>query len=230
MEGSSVSPRSTDAAAGDADRGGRPPLLRRRFIVDPPFQYDLIARATVHTLLVLALVSAGLFGPVLRELQLSRGDDGADTAIVMLYMHGRFWWVAGLCLVVAVLDAVRVSHRIAGPLVPMKRNLRVLGEGKLPGALRTRRGDYLKGEVEILNTAIAGLAQRIDALRAAHAEVAAELRRCGEQFAAGDGAAARAALAAAQQKARAAGDLLAAFERIGAREPSPAVAVPVAAA
>ena len=213
------------ANAGDGSaRGVRPPVWRRRFIVDSAFQYALIARATLHTLLVLAMVSVGLFGPVLLDLQSpSRIDDGADTAVVMLYMHGRFWWIAGICLAVAIVDSVRVSHRIAGPLVPMKRNLRALGDGKLPGPLRTRAHDYLKHEVEILNAASAGLARRIDALKEAHAATVAELLRCSEALGgAGDVAPARAALTSAQQKAREVGQLLADFEHISAREPASA--------
>jgi hypothetical protein len=202
----------------------RPPFWRRRFIVDPAFQCALIARATIHTLLVLTMVSVGLFGPVLLDLQSpNRIDDGADTAVVMLYMHGRFWWIAGICLAAAIVDSVRVSHRIAGPLVPIKRNLRALGDGRLPGPLRTRPHDYLKSEVEILNAASAGLARRIDALQEAHAATVAELLHCSEALASGgDGAQAHAALTSAQQKARELGQLLAGFERISAREPATA--------
>jgi methyl-accepting chemotaxis protein len=168
------------------------------------------------------MVSVGLFGPVLLDLQSpNRIDDGADTAVVMLYMHGRFWWIAGICLAVAIVDSVRVSHRIAGPLVPMKRNLRALGDGKLPGPLRTRAHDYLKQEVEILNAASAGLARRIDALQQANAATVAELLRCSEALAGGsDGACA--ALTSAQQNAREVGQLLAGFERISGRDPSTA--------
>jgi methyl-accepting chemotaxis protein len=227
-----VSPRTTDAAIPDqgstAPAGGvRPPFWRRRVIVDPAFQYSLIARTVVHTLVVLALVSAGLFGPILLDsLGEGQGADFADHAIAMVYMHVRFWWIALLSIVLVALDAVRVSHRIAGPLVPLKRNLRALGEGRLPETLYTRPNDYLKQEVEIVNEAVDRLAQRIEAIRSRHAGVVAGLRRCAGHLEAGEFAAARGALGELAAGAREVETLLARFERVGAREP----AVPAAAA
>ena len=145
-------------------------LLRRRFIVDWKLQGSLCAHGVLNGVLVLVTVSCGIFAPLLWNLR-----DGSELhrfeeqAIVMLYMHERFWLLAALCLCIVVLGAIRFSHRIAGPLVRYKRNLRLVAAGKLPPPLRTRRGDYLQEEVACLNDAVAGVASRLPALHEAAA-------------------------------------------------------------
>lgn len=143
-------------------------FLRRRFIVDWKLQGSLCAHGVLNGLLLLVTISCGIFLPLLWDL----GDSSElprfeDQAIVMLYMHDRFWLLAALCLGIVVLGAIRFSHRIAGPLVRYKRNLRLVAAGKLPPPLRTRRGDYLKEEVQCLNDAVAGVTARIESIRRA---------------------------------------------------------------
>ncbi len=148
-------------------------ILRWRFIVDWKLQGSLCAHGLLYGGLVLVAVCVGIFAPLLWNL--SGGDPSAaieDQAIVMIYMHDRFWMLALSCFLILVLGSIRFSHRIAGPLVRYKRNLRLMAGGKLPTPLRTRDGDYLKEEVACLNEAVAGVATRIDAIRAAQTEVA----------------------------------------------------------
>jgi hypothetical protein len=104
-----------------------------------------------------------------------------EQAVVMLYMHERFWWLASLCVVIVVLGAVKFSHRIAGPLVRFKRNLRLMADGKLPSPLRTRSGDYLQEEVACLNQAVAGLTARVESMHKAHAVLQRELETAAAQ-------------------------------------------------
>lgn len=146
----------------------KPPFLRRRFIVDWKLQGSLCAHGLLYGGLVLAMVSGGIFVPLLWNLGDQANLPGLEEeAIVMLYMHERFWMLALLCAITVVLGAIKFSHRIAGPLVRYKRNLRLLADGKLPTPLRTRRGDYLKEEVACLNAAVAGVEQRLAAIRKA---------------------------------------------------------------
>ncbi|MBL8750621.1 MAG: hypothetical protein JNK78_15790 [Planctomycetes bacterium] len=148
-------------------------ILRWRFIVDWKLQGSLCAHGLLYGGLVLVAVCVGIFAPLLWNL--SGGDPSAaleDQAIVMIYMHDRFWLLALSCFFILVLGSIRFSHRIAGPLVRYKRNLRLVAAGKLPTPLRTRDGDYLKEEVVCLNEAVAGVAVRVDAIREAQAEVA----------------------------------------------------------
>lgn len=143
--------------------------LRRRLLVDRPFQGSLMVHAMGLGLTTLLVVALGIFVPLLWELSSGSGPSlDVDVAVVMVYMHERFWGVAALCVLLAVYGALRLSHRIAGPLVRYKRNLRMIANGQLPPPLRTRRRDYLKDEVACLNDAVSGVRERVAALRTAH--------------------------------------------------------------
>lgn len=151
-------------------------FLRRRYIVDWKLQGSLCAHGLLYGGLVLVAVCAGIFMPLVWEL----GDGVVESnyeeqAIVMIYMHDRFWLLALLCACIVMLGAIKFSHRIAGPLVRYKRNLRLMAEGRLPTPLRTRRSDYLKEEVACLNAAVAGIATRVEAIRSAQAAVRREV-------------------------------------------------------
>ncbi|MCC7063190.1 MAG: hypothetical protein IT456_10325 [Planctomycetes bacterium] len=151
---------------------------RRRIVVDRPFQWSLCLHGILQGLFVLCAVSFGIFAPLLWQLgeRAPNAVTDVDSAIVMLYMHERFWTVAGLCLLLVTFAALRMSHRIAGPLVRYKRNLRLIADGRLPPPLRTRARDYLKEEVVCLNEAVQGVRERVDAIRSAAALARRELQ------------------------------------------------------
>jgi hypothetical protein len=153
------------------------PILRWRYIVDWKLQGSLCLHGLLYGLLVLVAVSAGIFLPLLWDLSdTDRAVMLEEQAVVMLYMHERFWWLSLWCFLIVVLGAVKFSHRIAGPLVRYKRNLRLMADGKLPSPLRTRPGDYLQEEVACLNAAVAGLAGRVEAMQAAQVVLDRELQ------------------------------------------------------
>jgi len=145
---------------------------RWRYVVDWKLQGSLIAHGLLYGIVVLAAVGFGIFAPLLWSLGAESPDGGfEEQSIVMLYLHERFWMIAACCLVIVVVGAVRFSHRVAGPLVRYKRNLRLLADGKMPPPLRTRSADFLKEEVVVLNRAVAGVAARIEAIRRAQLDV-----------------------------------------------------------
>lgn len=158
------------------------PFRRHRLVVDRKLQWSLCAQGMVHGVLLLALVAVGLFAPLLLDLGTQAPNDSlkADLAAVMLYMHHRFWWIAAAGFVLIAAGALRFSHRIAGPMVRFKRNLRLMAEGRLPPELRTRDGDFLKEEVACLNAAARGIELRVEAIRTAHAELRRELQRAAD--------------------------------------------------
>ena len=133
-------------------------------------------------------IGFGIFAPLLGlEDAVTRAIE--EQSIVMIYLHDRFWIIAALALILVVVGAIRYSHRVAGPLVRFKRNLKMLGKQMLP--LRTRRSDFLKEEVCVLNRAVAGVSARTRSsaptLRCRRADAVAETARRD----AGGGAAAR---------------------------------------
>lgn len=147
-------------------------LRRLRYVVDWKLQGSLTAHGLVYGASVLAAIGFGIFAPLLWGLADSGATSGfEEQSIVMIYLHDRFWLIALLSLLVVVIGTVRFSHRVAGPMVRYKRNLALLADGKLPPPLKTRRSDFLKEEVAVLNRAVAGVGARAAAIRRAQAEV-----------------------------------------------------------
>ncbi|MBM3974802.1 MAG: hypothetical protein FJ301_11945 [Planctomycetes bacterium] len=148
---------------------------RRRFLVDRGLQFRLCALGLLHGVVVLLAIVLGILAPVVLELSAAQPHRFEEQAVVMLYLHERMPWVVGFCVAILVAMALSQSHRIAGPLVRLKRNLRFVADGKLPPPLRTRSGDLMQEEVACLNAAVDGVARRIDAIQAAHDAVRAAL-------------------------------------------------------
>ena len=151
---------------------GLPRLRRRRYLVDWKLQGSLVAHGLVYGVAVLAAIGFGIFAPLLWGLGDASAEAGfEEQSIVMIYLHERFWVIAGCSLAVVVIGAVRYSHRVAGPMVRYKRNLRLLADGRMPPPLRTRTADFLKEEVVALNRAVAGVGERVEAIRRAQLDV-----------------------------------------------------------
>ena len=157
--------------------------LRRKVIVDPKFQSALTIRAVAFLLFMLVGMSVGLFLPLVNQIRGTDANPGdtRDPAVVILYMHEHFWPIALSFLILAVLGVVVISHRIAGPLVRVKRNLRSVGKGILPRPMKTRDKDYLQEEVEVLNDMVRNLGRRFDELKNAGSDLDESIASLEEQ-------------------------------------------------
>lgn len=173
--------------------------MRRRFVVDRRFQFALLLRSIAFTGFVFLVMSAALFVPLIRGVGVVAPDGSAeemriDRITAFLYMHEHFWPAALVCMGLAALGSLRQSHRIAGPMVRVKRYLNAVANGYLPGPLRTRKRDYLKCEVDALNDMIARLGEKIAAIKGAEERIRATLEQCGEMATAHHDAEVRATL------------------------------------
>ena len=153
---------------------------RKRLLIDRRFQLALIGKLLAVQLVLLALATAALWlftdselGATLQRASITAASVRELIAPVLITMGVVS---AALATVATFLVVLVASHRIAGPLVRYKRNLRLIAQGKLPPPLRTRPDDYLKEEVVCLNEAVAGVRQRIDAIREAQVAVAREIQ------------------------------------------------------
>jgi len=169
------------------DRGSRnsimqnsvkPPWYKRKYIVDRSFQLGLMLKAGLYSVLGMLILSVGIFYPLVGDLK--QGSESASASEAMLYLHKHFWPVALLCVALALLLSVHHSHRIAGPLVRIKKELRSLGEGLISDRLVTRRRDYLKQEVVILNEMMESVAQATDRIKSLESDLGQQIRKCSE--------------------------------------------------
>jgi methyl-accepting chemotaxis protein len=145
--------------------------FRAQLIVDRGLQFNLVTRVVIFVLFTFCVIFALLYSPLVRRLVVGQDPESRALAEILLYMQARFWPAALICLAVAVIGAVLTSHRIAGPLVRVKRILRLLSQGHFPAALHTRPGDYFRSEVDVLNEMVSGLSKRVHDLKTANTEL-----------------------------------------------------------
>ncbi|MEZ4649514.1 MAG: hypothetical protein R3E97_12170 [Candidatus Eisenbacteria bacterium] len=131
-------------------------MRRKRFLIHKKLQYQLLLGTLWHVILIFVIAVAILFVPLM--VQLATNDPSSDTALRaanhLLYLHGRFWPTLVLVAVFIGLDALRTSHRIAGPLLRFSRALEVVREGRIPKTIVLRDGDFLLDECARINEAI----------------------------------------------------------------------------
>jgi len=144
----------------------RPALLKRRYIVDQPFQYRLI-----RTLLAIWLAHSVFFTLVLYffyeghlrqfyDLVPRPGLLPLVPASTLFALSIGFVFVFGF--VVLLLVAVYMSNQIAGPLYRTKKGLDRVGRGEWSFHLQFRQGDFLRDVPAAFNNMLDSLRHQVE--------------------------------------------------------------------
>lgn len=114
--------------------------LRKKVFIDSRVQGALLRQLVWHWclacfimvayLLILQAFLSGLEGNLADHVQ-AVWNRYAPLAVVLITLFPVFLY-----------DSIRLSHRFAGPMVNLKRNLRKLAEGEPIPPLRFRQGDF----------------------------------------------------------------------------------------
>lgn len=113
---------------------------RKRFFVDRQVQGAIVCRLLTHWIFACGLMALYLF---CLEI-LARGMEGrlSDHFQATWQRYAPLFVVVGTLFPVFVYDSIRLSHRFAGPMVSLKRNLKRLADNQAVEPLRFRKGDY----------------------------------------------------------------------------------------
>jgi hypothetical protein len=127
-------------------------------LIYPKFQLSLIKAAVFSSGLVGASYLAanayffGRFHQVGKALGLP--EDHAYFQF-LLTQQKTMYWVLGTTSVLACgilcVGAIILSHRVAGPLIRLKRHMDAISEGAAPGPISFREGDYFEDLAESFN-------------------------------------------------------------------------------
>jgi len=112
---------------------------RRQLFVDPEFQGALLKRCLLHW--TLCVVTGALLLLCWHVLS----NPGEPSYVYFVEIWTTYWRgliVAVVLLAVALIDFVRLSNRVCGPLLRLKSGLRQLAVGKSAPPMRFRKGDY----------------------------------------------------------------------------------------
>lgn len=157
------------------------PYKRRRILVSD-FQYRLLAFNLTYFLIILLILAAALFVPLMIQME-SRTlfpTEQYRVATQFLLLDARLWPVLALVFVLLAGHSVFISHRIAGPLFGFRRVFKALAEGNLSARARIRKDDYLVQEADAINEMITAMRTRIQGVRQEYGQVCAtwdEVRR-----------------------------------------------------
>lgn len=151
---------------------------RRRYFVHP-LQLRLMGLNVIWFLGGIVGTWALVVGPLIARMNDATravAERQAD-AETLLFLHQRLLvaLLPGLALI--LFHSLRVSHRIAGPLVRIRNILRAVAGGDLAANTKLRVRDLLHEESDHLREALDGVATRIDRARAECAALEVELRR-----------------------------------------------------
>jgi hypothetical protein len=141
--------------------------LRRKHFTDRAVQGSLILHVVGNWLVFLFTVAVFL---LLIEMCTRSPYDALQAAI---HRHAPSLWAVVLLAPIFLWDLVKLSHRFAGPMVRLRREMRNLAEGRTVGPLHFRAGDFWKDMAADFNRVV----ERVQALDAAVCRVQPAERR-----------------------------------------------------
>ena len=129
--------------------------LRRRYFIDPSVQGALVRRLMVHWSLVFIVLIAYV---TLMQIFVSGPFKTLPQHLEVVWENFGLMFVCLLCLLpVFAYDAIKMSHRFAGPMVSFRRSLNRLAEGESIAPLKFRETDFWQPLAADLNRVAAQL-------------------------------------------------------------------------
>ena len=122
---------------------------RRKLFIDPPVQGAIVRRIMLHWTVALSIIVVFL---MLMQILLDGVYHSLSHHLATVWRNYGLLIVTIVCLFpVFVYDAVKLSHRFAGPMVSFRRQLKRLAEGEEVAPLAFRKKDFWLPLAEDLN-------------------------------------------------------------------------------
>ena len=173
-----------DTARNDNNGSNR----RRKYVIDPGFQWKYAALIAAVVFLISGLMSSLLYGMLHQQARLRAMSPSTYSAEVTLVLVG--FGVAYAVVTAAGVGAwsLIMTHRICGPLFVLERFIRELGQGRIPNIRPLRKKDEFKAlyatftdTVEVLKAhKLADLATLTKVVERANAAADADETACRE--------------------------------------------------
>lgn len=134
--------------------------LRKRLFIDRNLQGRVILRVIgywtiYHGALWHSLFLVRYLQHRLQTLSGTQAQSFQEQYVTALQDSQALIWAAALLLPAAIWEAVRQSHRIAGPIYRFQETLKALMAGRAPASIQLRKGDLLQGFEQTMNDFLA---------------------------------------------------------------------------
>jgi hypothetical protein len=135
---------------------------RRRILLDE-FQYRLLAFNLLYFFILLVVMAAFLFVPLMIKLDNSALPmaEREEVADLILSLHATLWPAIAIVFILLAVHSVLVSHRIAGALYRFRCVFQSLALGNFTMRATLRKRDYLLKEAAELNAMIEAVGDRL---------------------------------------------------------------------
>jgi methyl-accepting chemotaxis protein len=130
---------------------------RKTFIVDAPTQARMVFSISILPMSVILVAAVAMWILSNRLLDEAQDSNAALPSLGLLTMSQFVFVVATGS--VAVLEALRYSHRVVGPAMRITRSLRRIRDGGLDARITLRKGDELTEVADEVNALIDHLRQ-----------------------------------------------------------------------
>ena len=135
--------------------GRRPPIHKRKFVINPRLQWELILffyGACIITLATVYLGTNHLMGQISSRCALF-GFESSCLELISLQkntINMLFLYSLVIATIVSVCGGLFFSNRIAGPIYRFVRNLKQIGEGRIR-KITIRKNDYFHEVASLYN-------------------------------------------------------------------------------
>ncbi len=152
---------------------------KRRKVLIHRMQLGFVLLCLGYIFFFLVILSAILFMPLILTLR----DNAVLSAELIrasnnyLYLYTSFWPAAAIALVVIGLHAIRISHRVVGPLYRHQVVFREMAKGTIPVPVHLRQRDFLVDHTADLNAMLESLRPRLAAIQEEHHRLAEGLEK-----------------------------------------------------
>jgi hypothetical protein len=128
--------------------------LRRRVYIDPALQGTILARILTYWASMTLLTTIALCGGAILRNPWSHAP---QICLSICYEHRILYLAMLFVLRLQIGDALRMSHRVAGPMYRVRRHLSQVLEGRDVDQLRFRRDDFWHDVAGKINALVARL-------------------------------------------------------------------------
>lgn len=163
---------------------GNPSYKRRIMIVDREFQFRFIRRIVLLATLIVAsslsllaicyYVSLDIQTAIVQPLPLAVGENVpmiGESATILSVLFPVIVVSIAVTLAVTLVFGIIMSHRMAGPLFRIQRELKKMAQGDLSGQVRLRKKDDFKSLAHAVNSLKSHWRDRIEELNGVVAEL-----------------------------------------------------------
>lgn len=149
-------------------------IKRRQYLIDPPFQLTFISRFCLVVIVSSLLIGGAVFyltqGSTTVAIENTRVYAKPTAEFILPSLSLTVIIVAAVAALVVLVLALLITHKIAGPVFRLKKEIALMKDGDMTRKFALREKDYLQG----ISKALIGMEETF---RAKHADIRAACGR-----------------------------------------------------